>query len=82
VAGKSKGRGNRFAFRFQLGWGGLAGVTLVLLCLLGWMFLMGVWAGQTILFPLPGQETKSVPSGTPPPAGQPGKPQAGETGKK
>lgn len=43
---KSKG-----AFTFQLGWTGLAGVTVVAFCLFLWMFILGVWAGQTILLP-------------------------------
>jgi len=78
VAAKGKGS-SRFAFRFQLGWGGLAGLVLVLLCLLGWMFLMGVWAGQTILFPLPGKETAAPQaSGKPQPAAS----KAAEAGKK
>ncbi|WP_028579305.1 hypothetical protein [Desulfogranum japonicum] len=41
-------------FSFQLGWSGLAGVVVVTLCLFLWMFFLGVWAGQTILFPSSG----------------------------
>jgi hypothetical protein len=41
-------------FQFQLGWGGLVSVVVVSLCLFLWMFLLGIWAGQTILFPAPG----------------------------
>ncbi|PID72413.1 MAG: hypothetical protein CSB34_02350 [Desulfobulbus propionicus] len=38
-------------FQFQLGWSGLFGVTVVTFCLFLWMFMLGVWAGQTILLP-------------------------------
>lgn len=36
---------------FQLGFTGLAGITVVSFCLFLWMFLLGIWAGQTILLP-------------------------------
>lgn len=38
-------------FKFQLGWAGLAGIGVVCSCLFLWMFLLGIWAGQTILLP-------------------------------
>lgn len=44
-------RKNPGAFKFQLSWSGLAGVTVVAFCLFLWMFILGVWAGQTILLP-------------------------------
>jgi hypothetical protein len=34
---------------FQLSWGGLAGIAVVLFFLFLWMFLLGIWAGQTLL---------------------------------
>lgn len=43
---KSAGR-----FRFQLGVTGVAGIAVVMFCLFLWMFLLGIWAGQTILLP-------------------------------
>jgi hypothetical protein len=43
-------------FRFQLGLAGVAGIAVVAFCLFLWMFLLGIWAGQTILLP-------SAPSG-------------------
>ncbi|MBP8037340.1 MAG: hypothetical protein KAY58_01690 [Desulfobulbus sp.] len=49
------------AFRFEIGWGGMCGLVVVSFCLLLWMFLLGIWAGQTIL----------LPTGTTAPAGQP-----------
>jgi hypothetical protein len=47
-------------FRFEFGWSGLAGVTVTVLCVLVWMFMLGVWAGQTIL--LPPKESKFTAS--------------------
>jgi hypothetical protein len=38
-------------FQFQLSWSGLFGVIIVAFCLFLWMFMLGVWAGQTILLP-------------------------------
>ena len=38
-------------FRFELGWGGMFGLMTVCFCLFLWMFLLGLWAGQTILLP-------------------------------
>ena len=38
-------------FCFEIGWGGLSGLVVVSFCLLLWMFLLGIWAGQTILLP-------------------------------
>jgi hypothetical protein len=37
--------------KFELTPGGLLGLGAVLFCVLLWMFLLGVWAGQTILLP-------------------------------
>ncbi|MDR2550478.1 MAG: hypothetical protein LBD10_09815 [Desulfobulbus sp.] len=39
------------AFRIELGWRGMLGLVVVCFCLFLWMFLLGVWAGQTILLP-------------------------------
>ncbi len=38
-------------FRFQLSLAGVAGIGVVVFCLFLWMFLLGIWAGQTILLP-------------------------------
>ena len=38
-------------FRFQLNLPGVAGIAVVAFCLFLWMFLLGIWAGQTILLP-------------------------------
>jgi hypothetical protein len=37
--------------KFELTLGGLAGVGAVLFCILLWMFLLGIWAGQSVLLP-------------------------------
>jgi hypothetical protein len=39
------------AFRIELGWRGMFSLILVCFCLFFWMFVLGIWAGQTILFP-------------------------------
>jgi hypothetical protein len=44
---------------FQLSWGGLAGLAVVLFFLFLWMFLLGIWAGQTFL--APGTKTTRPP---------------------
>ena len=41
-------------FQFQLSFAGVAGVAVVMFCLFLWMFLLGIWAGQTILLPSAG----------------------------
>ena len=42
-------------FRIELGWRGMFSLLLVIVCLLFWMFVLGIWAGQTILFPQRGE---------------------------
>lgn len=51
MAATKKKRGSGKAFRFQLSLGGVVGLVVVCCCLFLWMFLLGVWAGQTILLP-------------------------------
>jgi hypothetical protein len=41
-------------FRFQLSLAEVAGIGVVAFCLFLWMFLLGIWAGQTILLPKDG----------------------------
>ncbi len=43
--------------KFQLTRSGIAGVAVVCFCIFLWMFLIGVWAGQNLLYP-PVQKTK------------------------
>lgn len=45
-----------FVIRFELGLLGMFTLTLVTGCVLFWMFILGIWAGQTILQPTPGEE--------------------------
>ena len=47
---KSK-RSPKKTYRFQLSLPGIAGVGVVCFCLFLWMFLLGIWAGQTFLLP-------------------------------
>jgi hypothetical protein len=47
-------------FRFQLGFTGVAGIAVVMFCLFLWMFLLGIWAGQTILLPAPPPSSTQV----------------------
>lgn len=51
MAAKRKKRSSGKTFRFQLSLGGMVGITIVSFCLFLWMFLLGVWAGQTVLLP-------------------------------
>ncbi len=49
---KSKTRKKRkFAICFELGLGGLCGLATIVFCVFLWMFLLGIWAGQTVLLP-------------------------------
>ena len=57
-APKQKGRFG-FVIRFELGLLGMLSLTLVTGCIFFWMFIIGIWAGQTILQPAPGDEEKS-----------------------
>ncbi len=35
--------------RLEMGWGGLCGFAVVSFCLLLWMFIFGIWTGQSVL---------------------------------
>lgn len=48
------------AFRIELGWRGMFSLMLVCFCLFFWMFMLGIWAGQTILFPQ--RDSRMAPS--------------------
>ena len=37
--------------RFELTYGAMAGVGVVFFCIFLWMFLLGVWAGESLLQP-------------------------------
>ncbi len=55
-----KKRQKRFAVRFELGFGALFGLGVVIFCIFLWMFLLGVWAGQTVLSPSSAENKKSA----------------------
>lgn len=46
-----KRKKRRFTIRFDLGIGGVFGLGIVSFCIFLWMFLLGVWSGQTVLLP-------------------------------
>lgn len=44
--------------KFELTRSGVAGIGVIVFCLFLWMFLLGVWAGQSLL--MPSYEKKSL----------------------
>ena len=48
---RKKKRKPKKTYRFQLTVSGIIGIGVVSFCLFLWMFLLGIWAGQTILLP-------------------------------
>jgi hypothetical protein len=58
MVAKGKPRGRRL--RFELSWSAVAGLAVVAFCLFLWMFLLGVWAGQSLLRPPVEESTTSV----------------------
>src|SRR3989338_11706672 len=77
TAPKQKGRFG-FVIRFELGLLGMFSLTLVTGCIFFWMFIIGIWAGQTILQPNPGEEKSPLAKLAG--ALQPGNPAATEPG--
>lgn len=61
---KKSRRSPKKTYRFQLTLPGIAGIAVVCFCLFLWMFLLGIWAGQTFLLPSakPGMAMKSAQS--------------------
>ncbi|WP_417915086.1 hypothetical protein [Candidatus Electronema sp. JM] len=53
----------RIIFAFQLSLSGILGIGAVLFCLFLWMFLLGIWAGKTLLpqYPVPPAAASSAP---------------------
>ena len=49
MAGKERKQTRKV--KFELTWGGIAGIAVVCFCIFLWMFLMGVWIGQSLLQP-------------------------------
>ena len=46
-----KRKKKRFLIRFELGLVGILSLGVVCFCVFLWMFLLGIWAGQTVLLP-------------------------------
>lgn len=46
---KGRLKKKRALVRFEFGLGGLLGVGIVFFCIFLWMFLLGIWVGQTLL---------------------------------
>lgn len=46
-----KRKKKRFQIRFELGLAGMLSLGVVSFCIFLWMFLLGIWAGQTVLLP-------------------------------
>lgn len=46
--------------KFELTPGGIAGIGVVCFCIFLWMFLFGVWTGQSLLLPAPKLGTNDV----------------------
>jgi len=51
MAGRRKRQAKKV--RFELTYSGIAGIGIVCFCIFLWMFLLGVWTGQTLLLPSP-----------------------------
>lgn len=47
--------------RLELGWGGLFSLVVVCFCIFLWMFLLGIWTGQTVLIPVEEKVSLSMP---------------------
>lgn len=46
---RKKQKKRRFAIQLELGLGGVLAIGVVSFCVFLWMFLLGIWAGQTVL---------------------------------
>ncbi|HCC55034.1 MAG TPA: hypothetical protein DEQ20_08975 [Desulfobulbaceae bacterium] len=53
---------DRFMVRFELSLLGMCSLTLVTGCIFFWMFIIGIWAGQTILQPNSGEGKSTLPT--------------------
>lgn len=71
----ANGQQGKFPIILELTPKGLFGAAIVCFCIFLWMFLLGVWAGQTILLPV-GQLNGGVESSVAMPAATPEKPAA------
>lgn len=60
MAKSNSRRKRKFAVCFELGLGGLFGLVTIVFCVFLWMFLLGIWAGQTVLLPSGTSDTAQV----------------------
>ena len=60
MATRKKKRKAKKTYRFQLTLPGIIGIGVVCFCLFLWMFLFGIWAGQTILLPVGSARRQAV----------------------
>jgi len=58
MAGRRKPQAKKI--RFELTYNGIAGIGIVCFCIFLWMFLLGVWTGQTLLLPSPERTSGTV----------------------
>ncbi|MGB5232445.1 MAG: hypothetical protein WBN83_13075 [Desulfoprunum sp.] len=49
--------------RFELSWGGVAGIMAACVCICLWMFVLGVWTGQALLQPPSPRQQSAVEAG-------------------
>lgn len=54
MAARRKPQGKKL--RFELTRSAVAGIGVIVFCLFLWMFLLGVWAGQSLLLPTAGKK--------------------------
>lgn len=46
--------------KFEVSRSGIAGIGVVVFCVFLWMFLLGVWVGQSLLLPPLGKKVDSI----------------------
>ena len=51
MAARKKPKNKKKKIRFELTASAVAGIVVIGLCLVFWIFLLGVWTGQTLLVP-------------------------------
>lgn len=56
----TKGRKQVKKLKFELTRSAIVGIGVVTFCLFLWMFLIGIWAGQSLLLPSHGKKTATV----------------------
>jgi hypothetical protein len=58
MAAERKGQTKKL--KFEVTWSAVAGIAVIVFCLFLWMFLLGVWAGQSLLSPVYGKKETAV----------------------